>query len=181
MSEQRAALRRLRIEYQDGKIVLVGSEGAVAIITGNVGFPSSGSDARRIVACVNACEGISTETLEKMELTQELVRYQAAIDVQKDRCDALRVRAVEVTEQRDELEKERDSLGESLRLVAEQADKWRVETHVFMQQRDELLTLLEAIYNTHRPDNNGAYTGEAVLCESFTRRARNLIAKCKEG
>lgn len=139
------------------------------------------ANARRIVACVNACKGISTETLEKMELTQELVRYQAAIDVQKDRCDALRVRAVEVTEQRDELEKERDSLGESLRLVAEQADKWRVETHVFMQQRDELLTLLEAIYNTHRPDNNGAYTGEAVLCESFTRRARNLIAKCKEG
>lgn len=84
MREQRAALRRLRIEYQDGKIVLVGSEGAVAIITGNVGFPSSESDARRIVACVNACEGLSTECLETMPIAENAGEIIERLEKQRD-------------------------------------------------------------------------------------------------
>lgn len=95
------------------------------------------ANARRIVACVNACEGISTEQLERFPLDNFRECAQAGV--------ASVVRELE-------LEK----------------------------QRDELWALLEAIYNAHRTDNNGAYMGEAVLCESFARRARDLIAKCKQ-
>lgn len=86
--------------------------------------------ARRIVACVNACEGLSTEQLEWFLLDSFKECAQAGV--------ASVVRELEL-----------------------------------------FLTLLEDIYNAHRTDNS-AYMGEAVLCESFARRARDLIAQCKE-
>lgn len=105
------------IYARDGLDVIAECDSSIDDVPRSVGE----ANARRIVACVNECEGISTADLESGAVK---ARYK---------------------KQRDELIKERDSLRESLRLVAEQADKWRVETHVFMQQRDELMAALDNV------------------------------------
>lgn len=52
---------------------------------------SADEDARRIVACVNACEGISTENLEENKPIIELARaYNASLRQRDDLLEALK-------------------------------------------------------------------------------------------
>lgn len=45
----------------------------------------------------------------------------------------------------------------------------------------KLRFVLESILKAHESGNNGAYMGEAVLCEYFASMARSVIAEAKEG
>lgn len=150
------------IYARDGLDVIAECDSSIDDVPRSVGE----ANARRIVACVNACEGISTADLESGAVK------------------AREILAAHYKKQRDELIKERDSLSESLRLVAEQADKWRVETHVFMQQRDELMAALDNV--TAAMENVLLHNGAAMTPADregrtkLVRAARAAIAKINQ-
>ena len=70
-------------------ILTIATEGAIAF-----GAVYSADDARRIVACVNACEGMETEHLENQSMLGETLL---------DRFNLLKIEAGKLTKQRDEL------------------------------------------------------------------------------
>jgi hypothetical protein len=66
----------------EGPHVAIGTgDGGIIALCGPVSEPQSTEDARRIIACVNACKGIPTEELEQVKSIDDLSALAYSIEV----------------------------------------------------------------------------------------------------
>lgn len=120
----------------------------------------SNANARRIVACVNACDGISTEYLETTGLP-EFAGKTLCADIAQDELD-------KVERQRDELATKVADLD--LALFAENQKRIDVE-----RQRDQLLAALDGLLAEHAVPSSGCKDRQAY------EQALSAIAAVKGG
>ena len=118
-----------------------------------------GNDARRVVACLNACEGISTENLEDNKPIIELANDYNAVLKQRD------VFAELAAFQRDA----RLGALKELAKVEGQRDE-------LLKQRNELRTALEEVIEYLEPRVEGGKVGAALL-----PRLKAVMASVKGG
>lgn len=141
-------------------------------INGDIENDQSAANARRIVACVNACAGITTELLEQglglgAILNSEAIEY------------------AEMEKQRDELQINLDAALAKLSSMTIDRDSWedqadaRVKDWLEMkEQRDEILSELELIYSWSH-NWNSEFMNDPEWKNVDETRIKALVARVK--
>lgn len=159
----------------NGKRAIYDAGGALFATLHDADFDRMQGDARRMVACWNACEGIDTEYLEGDEsLPHYAGRLMAQCDELLAERDALQARtATDFVEHQRELSKALDQRDELQKQVAEIGQFGMV----LREQRDELLAALKALLeDTQHADHPDCESGPCPV-----RDARAAIAKVEAG
>ena len=76
-----------------------------------------------------------------------------------------------------------DGSTDHVAAVAHRHDSDRFDTAAFIvracNSHDDLVAALETIMRAHESGNNGAFIGEAVLCDHYADMARAALARAK--
>ena len=99
-------------------------------------------DARRIIACVNACEGIPTDALERSKSLDEFMRSMKVIEQQRDSFKD----AAEYNKRRaEDAEKQRDELMTELKKLTEVLANIGITSGLYDNEQDALKSACAAI------------------------------------
>lgn len=115
---------------------------------------NSEANARRIVACVNACEGLSTDLLEKAAITAAHIEARERLSFCTQQIEA----------ERDELQSQLEA--ERASLLAENQRKQQLE-----QQVEELVGVLERLC-THKPRTSAEIDADWIAARAVIKKVR---------
>ena len=119
----------------------MGGSDAVEYYGGHlIGESITEANARRIVACVNECEGISTE---RLEMAKQLELGPETFPVWKAYCEK-KMQLEAVTEQRDELLEVLEEITEYAEMAMEQANKAGAEWEIGFALHDAKTAIAKA-------------------------------------
>jgi hypothetical protein len=133
-------------------------------INGDIENDQSAANARRIVACVNACAGFSIEEIEGANFHKDLVAAQEEIDLLEKQRDSALAKLASMTIDRDSWEDQADA---------------RVKDWLEMkEQRDEILSELELIYSWSH-NWNSEFMNDPEWKNVDETRIKALVARVK--
>ena len=111
-------------------------------MNGDVDKDTARINARRIVACVNACAGITTEQLERSKSLDEFMRSMKVIEQQRDSFKD----AAEYNKRRaEDAEKQRDELMTELKKLTEVLANIGITSGLYDNEQDALKSACAAI------------------------------------